>query len=168
MALQALPQIPTGTRGFMHRDGRARKFLDPDELLVRFCEYFDMCERNGKPYTMTGLSLCLGVSPHTLLDYEKLKEFNPVIRWAKSVIIDQVEARILEGLVNPMGLALWLKNYADYKDKSEVQHTGEISLSTRIQEARRRVKGKMEADAQLPAPQNVIEAEVVEDQAYDA
>ena len=93
--------------------------------------YFDLCDRNEKPYTMAGLSLALGMHPSNISwSMKQGDDYAEVLMWAKSVIIDQVEARVIEGQVNPYGLVMWLKNHANYQDKVSVEQTSPITELT--------------------------------------
>jgi len=76
----------------------------------------------------------------------KYPEFKDLIEWARSIIIEQVESKLLEGDIQPNGLMFWLKNKADYVDKTEVEHSGDIGIAKAMQEARRRVRDRQLAD----------------------
>lgn len=136
-------EIPTGVRSF---GGCRRKYNTAAEMSVVIEAYFDMCERKGKPYTTYGLAVALGLSYRGLRELKKHPEFKDVLEYAWNVVIDQVEARIIEGQVNPTGLAFWLKNKADFADKTEVDLTGEIGIFQAVQAARARVQRALISD----------------------
>ena len=136
---EAVPITPTGSR-LQYRLRSNMKFQDPGEMLTMFEDYFARCDAEGRPYTMMGLHLCTFTTKQMLWDYEKkYPEFKEVIRWARLMVIEQVESRLIEGNCQPTGLIIWLKNWAEYKDKSEVEHTVNAGLAAQLQEARKRI-----------------------------
>ncbi|KUM39005.1 terminase small subunit [Arthrobacter sp. EpRS71] len=87
-----------------------------------------------RPYTILGLARALKTSRETLLDYESGKyddrddadesgdTFSDAIKLAKSRINEQVEERMLSGAAPGSASIFWLKNNAQWKDRSEVDH----------------------------------------------
>ena len=55
----------------MARPFGTRKYESVGELQSVIEEYFDFCDENEKPYTMSGLALALGISRQTLINYSK-------------------------------------------------------------------------------------------------
>ncbi|MDR6794724.1 hypothetical protein J2X12_004128 [Pseudarthrobacter oxydans] len=88
-----------------------------------------------RPYTILGLCRQLKTTRETLLDYESGKyddrddsdesgdKFSDAIKEAKARINEQVEERMLSGAAPGAASIFWLKNNAQWKDKSEVDHT---------------------------------------------
>lgn len=102
-----------------------------DELKTKIDNYFNMCDEEGKPYTVVGLANSLGVSRQCLLNYEKenrtfidmsdeeIEEFVDTVKAAKGKVLQYAE----EGLFtskNPAGIIFNLKNNWGYKDIQEV------------------------------------------------
>ena len=50
--------------------GRPPKFIDADELEKKIAEYFEDCDNEDKPYTVTGLAYTLGITVKQLRDYK--------------------------------------------------------------------------------------------------
>lgn len=147
-----LPYIPTGVRTF---GPMMRKYAHPHELQLAIDQYFDMCERGKKPYTISGLQLGLGISSGTMKRMMEMPDYAELIEYARQIIVEQVESKLLEGQVQPQGLMFWLKNKADYVDKTEIEHSGDIGIAKAIQEARQRVRERLAADES----DNVIDIE---------
>lgn len=115
--------------------GRPKKFqynkksveLSADILEKKCNAYFDLCEKNGEPITITGLALHLDTTKDVLMDYETKyeKEFQAVIRRAKMRCENYAEKKLYSK--TPTGAIFSLKNFG-WKDKSEqeVQVTGSL------------------------------------------
>ena len=65
------------------RGGRPLKFTDPEKFAEQVDAYFDYCDENDKPYTMSGLGVYLDTSADTLIDYSKKDDFSETIKKAK-------------------------------------------------------------------------------------
>lgn len=88
-----------------------------------------------RPYTVLGLARALKTTRDTLIDYESGKyddrddtdpsgdRFSDAIKEAKARINEQVEERMLSGAAPGSASIFWLKNNAQWKDKTEVDHT---------------------------------------------
>ena len=87
-----------------------------------------------RPYTILGLCRQLKTSRETLLDYESGKyddrddsdesgdRFSDAIKEAKARVNEQVEERMLSGAAPGSASIFWLKNNAQWKDKTEIDH----------------------------------------------
>jgi len=102
--------------------GRPLIFETPEELKQKVDEYFDSTDRP----TLAGLALKLGFeSRQTLYNYEERGGFLDIIKNARM----RVEAIYEERLIyeqNQTGVIFSLKNMG-WKDKTETQHSGEIT-----------------------------------------
>jgi hypothetical protein len=137
-----------------HAGGRPPKYKTAAELQSKIEDYFDSCwiekitqvtdidgkitESNvryqEKPYTIAGLASYLGfTSRQSLLNYDINIKFLDIIKRAKFKIEANVEEYLLEGK-NAAGPIFWLKNHADYKDKQEIEHSGELGIKQLLQE----------------------------------
>lgn len=88
-----------------------------------------------RPYTVLGLARALKTTRDTLIDYKSGKyddrddtdpsgdRFSDAIKEAKARINEQVEERMLSGAAPGSASIFWLKNNAQWKDKTEVDHT---------------------------------------------
>ena len=89
--------------------------------------YFLECNEKGKPYTLTSLAVYLGCDRETLAEYAKRPEFADSIKNARL----KVEAYAEESLWQPKiaaGVIFNLKNNWGWKDKTEVEQSGELTL----------------------------------------
>lgn len=118
---------------------------DIEDTLVR---YFEECDENGEPYSVTGLALALGTSRKVLLDYEhcmddlenrnnKLKslddetklEISNTIKRAKAICENYNEIKLLDPSISksPIGYIFALKNFG-WVDKQEIVNTDKKAL----------------------------------------
>ena len=121
--------------------GRPPKFMDADELEKKIAEYFEDCDDNDKPYTVTGLAYTLGITVKQLRDYKNavdninvLKQLDDSVKAELSNIVKRAyqmcemyaEKRLLDTKCNksPVGYIFALKNFqGDFVDKQEVVNT---------------------------------------------
>lgn len=128
-----------------HLGGRPPKYKTPQELQERIDAYFDSCwidkvtevtDKEGKctmstvqyqarPYTVAGLAFALDLTTEGLREYGQKGEFSALIKRAKLKVEMYVEESLLEGK-NAAGPIFWLKNHAQYRDKQELEHTGDV------------------------------------------
>lgn len=120
--------------------GRPLKFKSAEVLEKTIQAYFDYCDNHTKevqlknkvkiepdplPYTVTGLAAYLGCDRDTLLNYQDKEEFFGTIKSAKTKIEANLEERALMNRCNAVVAIFSLKNNFNWKDKTEVEHTGE-------------------------------------------
>ena len=121
--------------------GRPPKFMDAEELEKKIAEYFEDCDNEDKPYTVTGLAYTLGISVQQLRDYKNavdniniLKQLDNSVKAELSNIVKRAyqmcemyaEKRLLDAKCNksPVGYIFALKNFqGDFVDKTEVEQT---------------------------------------------
>ena len=121
--------------------GRPPKFMDAEELEKKIAEYFEDCDNEDKPYTVTGLAYTLGISVQQLRDYKNavnniniLKQLDDSVKAELSLIVKRAyqmceayaEKRLLDAKCNksPVGYIFALKNFqGDFVDKTEVEQT---------------------------------------------
>ena len=121
--------------------GRPPKFADAEELEKKIAEYFEDCDNEDKPYTVTGLAYTLGISVQQLRDYKNavdniniLKQLDNSVKAELSNIVKRAyqmcemyaEKRLLDAKCNksPVGYIFALKNFqGDFVDKTEVEQT---------------------------------------------
>lgn len=109
------------------RIGRPPKNETPEIMQEKVDEYFKKMDKEGKPYTITGLALALDFSSlDSLLNFDRKgkekKEFNRVIKKAKLRVQNQIENRLYTQR-QVAGSIFSLK--ANYKWKDHVVVTGE-------------------------------------------
>lgn len=110
---------------------RKRKFATADELREAVDDYFNSKIATQSPFTISGLALHLGVSRATLLNYEKKyagTEYAEIIENAKLRIEAFVEECLFRSKVPTTGVIFNLKNNFAWKEKQEVDCSGEVKV----------------------------------------
>ena len=106
--------------------GRPRKYERVEDMEEVINEYFKKCDSAEMPYTVSGLALALGMTRETLLRYEEKDIFSDTIKRAKQKIEEYVETRLfVSGIAT--GVIFNLKNNFGWKDKTEVEQSGEMN-----------------------------------------
>ncbi len=136
-----------------NKGGRPPKYKTREALQAKIDEYFDSCwvdkitqvtDKDGnitesnvryqnRPYTIMGLALALGMTRETLCQYAKDGRFSDIVKKAKQTVEMYVEEMLLEGK-NAAGPIFWLKNHAEYRDKTEQEHTGKDGGPIQVQD----------------------------------
>lgn len=124
--------------------GRPPKFKNNATLSKKINEYFKWCDGQKevivtdkgtkviyKPYTVSGLCLYLDICRDTLCEYEKLEKFSDTIKKAKNRIENWIEEHSLNGDLNPTVSIFNLKNNFGWKDKQQVEHSGELKFEVK-------------------------------------
>jgi len=105
------------------KDGKLKKDEHGYNYLVKV-KHLVMTEQ--KPYTITGLAIALDTSRETLLDYREKEEYSDSLKAAKEKCQAFVEKSLFT-LPNVTGPIFNLKNNYGWKDKTEVESSGEIT-----------------------------------------
>lgn len=100
----------------------ALKYKNKNDLQKGIDEYFRNCDKNEKPYTMTGLAISLGIDRITLINYGKRDLFSTLIKNAKARVEEQLEESLYR-LGNNSGVIFNLKNNYGWVDKQEQEVT---------------------------------------------
>ena len=130
-----------------HKVGRPRKFETVAELQQAIDGYFRECAQEQIPLTVTGLAIALDLTRQGLLYYEGREEFCDAVKKAKSRVERWVEEQLYNPKVRTIGPIFSLKNnFNDWKDKTEVEHSGTVDLEHKITQARERVKDGTDGD----------------------
>lgn len=106
--------------------GQPRKFKSVKELQEKIDDYFEMCDKEKRPYTITGLALVLDTSRQTLVNYEKTDEYFDTIKRAKHRCENYLEEGMLTNKLNSTASIFNAKNNYGWRDKTETEHSGEI------------------------------------------
>ena len=97
----------------------ALKYKSVEELKKGINKYFEDCDKDNKPYTMSGLAYSLGIDRVTLINYEKRDSFFTLIKGAKDRVQAQLEENALMGKANATFTIFNLKNNYGWSDKTE-------------------------------------------------
>jgi len=101
--------------------GRPKLFSSAAEVEKKIDKYIETKEKEEKPLTVAGMARCLGMCSETLNQYSKDPVFTDVIKKAKTRIEQQWEERLANSACT--GAIFWLKNHANYRDKTEIGNT---------------------------------------------
>ena len=108
--------------------GRPPKYTNVEEFQELIDEYFRDQDLQGRPYTITGLSLKLGMTRQKLIDYTEKDEFRDAIKRAKERCHEYTEEFLYSGKA-AAGAIFSLKNNYGWKDKTEVESTLNVRFS---------------------------------------
>lgn len=101
--------------------GRPPAYTSADELQDKIAEYFEQCEDQNRPPTISGLALHTGFeSRQSFYDYEKKEEFTYTIKKAR-LLMESIYEEKLHGNSNA-GAIFALKNFG-WSDRQEIDHT---------------------------------------------
>lgn len=101
--------------------GRPLKYESVKEMQKDIDKYFEECDENKKPYTVSGLAYALDTNRQTLLNYEEKEEFFDTIKKAKAKIEVYNEEMLYNKEVPTTGIIFNLKNNYGWKDKQEIE-----------------------------------------------
>lgn len=96
------------------------KFKTVEELQKKIDDYFESCNEEFEPITITGLALALDTSRETLCNYEEKAEYFDTIKRAKLRVQHAYEKRLVKR--GNGGDIFALKNFG-WVDKTEVDNT---------------------------------------------
>jgi hypothetical protein len=112
--------------------GRPPKYKTPEEMQVDIDNYLDntyIIDQSGnKIYrpTVEGLAYALNMSRKSLIRYSEKDEFSHTIKRAKQRVAMALEEHLWGN--NVTGAIFNLKNNFGWKDKQEVEQSGQISV----------------------------------------
>lgn len=109
--------------------GRPRKYSNVIELQKLIDEYFEFCDLNNRPYTITGLALWLDMDRKGLLRYEKdyEDEFCHAITRAKERVQEFVECCLFrKGIAQ--GVIFNLKNNFGWEEKVDATVNNAVTI----------------------------------------
>jgi hypothetical protein len=106
--------------------GRPRKFKDVEEMKVKGDAYFAKCDEEPKtPYTLTGLTLALGLcSLEAFKQYEGRTEFHVLLKGYRLRVQSSYELMLAGQKNNQAGPIFALKNIAGWRDTGALEVTG--------------------------------------------
>ena len=104
----------------------ALKYKTQKQLQEGIDKYFNDCDKNNKPYTISGLALSLGIDRRTLINYGERDLFFAQIKNAKARVETMLEENLYR-LGNNSGIIFNLKNNYGWKDQVEVKNDNDIS-----------------------------------------
>ena len=116
----------------MKKNGRPLKFTDVEKMQERIDEYFESVTYTndaGKVIsepTVTGIALALDMTRESFRNYEKKDKFFATVKKAKQRVEIALESKLYTAQV--AGSIFNLKNNFGWKDKTEVEQSGEVKV----------------------------------------
>ena len=110
--------------------GKPLKYTSVEDMKKDIDRYFEECEENGLPLTVTGLAMALKMDRQTLINYSKKEEYFGTIKEARLKIENFLEINLYNN--NVTGTIFNLKNNFGWKDKQEVEHSGSIDVESTV------------------------------------
>lgn len=101
--------------------GRPLKFESVEELQNKIDMYFAECDKDNRPYTISGLACALDTTRRTLLDYEDKEDYSHTIKRAKAKIEEFNERMLYSKDVPTTGVIFNLKNNYGWKDTQAIE-----------------------------------------------
>ena len=115
----------------MLKVGRPKKYNEAEEMQKKIDEYFEKCDKDREPYTITGLCITLDMSRQDLSNYSKEEKFFDTIKKAKMKVENYLEKRLINDN-STTGIIFNLKNNFGWKDKQEVEVAQEKPFEVNI------------------------------------
>ena len=108
------------------KGGRQKKYSELEKMQQKINKYFEDCNKNNEPYTVTGLCLALDICRDTLLEYSKDEKFSDTIKKAKLKVENYLERHLITDS-STTGIIFNLKNNFGWTDKQQLEHSGNIN-----------------------------------------
>ena len=116
-----------------HEAGRPLTFT-PEEFKIRVTQFFEWCDQENKPLTITRLGVYLCCDRKTLLAYSHRDQFLPAIKKLRNLIEASKNENLLTSRGNVVGYIFDLKNNHDWKDIQDVNVTNKELIAVTISE----------------------------------
>lgn len=108
------------------KGGRPKKYTEVEIMQQKINKYFEECNKDNEPYTVTGLCLALNICRDTLAEYAKKEEFSDTIKKAKLKVENYLERHLITDN-STTGIIFNLKNNFGWTDKQQLEHSGNIN-----------------------------------------
>ena len=96
-----------------------KKWENIEELEPLIVKYFDDCDSEKRPYTVTGLACALETTRKTLMEYQVKDEFSKLLVGAKAKCENYAEEKLYTGS-NVAGVIFSMKNNYGWTDKIDL------------------------------------------------
>lgn len=119
-------------QGKYAQPGKPPKFKSVAELEEKIQKYFDECNQQGRPLTMSGLAVALDCDRKTIVNYSNKEEYFPTIKRARAIIERSLEEKLVSSNGVVAGIIFSAKNNFGWVDKQEIDQktnlNGDIQL----------------------------------------
>lgn len=115
----------------MAEQGRPRLFTEHKAFSDDVDAYFAMCGVDSKRPTLSGLSYHLGFEDRETFSYYAKygDDYSRTVKRAKLLIADWLEQRLTNKDTFTPGIIFDLKNNHGWKDKTEVESSGDVTFT---------------------------------------
>lgn len=117
-----------------HAGGRPLKYKTKEELQEKIDRYFMECDRDKKPYTVTGLAMAMDMTRQELINYGNREEFIDTVKKAKLKVERWLEENLITGQGNATGIIFNLKNNYGYKDRQEIDANIDTTIKVTLED----------------------------------
>ena len=100
--------------------GRPRLYNNVEDMQKDIDKYFKLCDKEHRPYTMSGLAYALHMDRRSLVNYSNRDEFFLTIKDARQRVEQELEENLYR-VGNNSGIIFNLKNNFSWKDTVEVK-----------------------------------------------
>jgi hypothetical protein len=112
------------------KNGRPLLYTNVEDLQRDIDDYFNICEEENRPYTMSGLALHLGMSRQSLVNYGNKDDFFDTVKQARQKVENYLEEHLYGSSVT--GVIFNLKNNFGWKDKQEVDSNVNLTYEDQL------------------------------------
>lgn len=126
--------------------GRPKLYNDVKDLQKDIDKYFEYCDNNDKPYTLSGLAYFLDMDRKTLYNYSKDENFFPTIKKAREKVEMQLEENALLNKANPTFTIFNLKNNFGWKDKINYEDDKKEQELSKVEELLSKIENEANND----------------------
>lgn len=102
--------------------GRPLAFKSPKDLEEKIEAFYEFCELNERPLTLSRLAVFLDVDRTTLVNYGEKDEYFHTIKKVKDRIQAEMEEKYMTGQSNVTASIFSFKNNYGWKDKIETEN----------------------------------------------
>lgn len=106
--------------------GRPKAYTEVETMEQKIDKFFNDCDKNKEPYTITGLCIALDICRDTLSEYMKKEEFSDTIKKAKLKVENYLERHLITDS-STTGIIFNLKNNFGWSDKQQIEHSGNVN-----------------------------------------
>ncbi len=108
--------------------GRPLKFATPEILQERIDAWLLERQTNDKPLTVSSLAVALDTSRRVLVEYGDKEQYSNAIKRAKALCEAYVEEMMMKKDTFTPGQIFVAKNNYQWVDKTETEHTGNMTV----------------------------------------
>jgi hypothetical protein len=98
----------------------------------KILEYFDLCNKEDRPLTISGLCLALNLEKNKFLTYAKSENSPKIFKMAKEMIENWIEEKSLSGKLNTTMAIFVLRSVFGWNDKPVPEKIPEVTIISNL------------------------------------